>query len=158
MTVRLKSAALGDAFLRRALPVLVMSAAGLGLVGCDDSGGGSHAGSGAYYHGAGFYDPYYYGIYDYDDYDPVVLPPYHNNGGNRPGKPDKPTDDLKPAHPIVEHPDVGNRPEKPRVSPTSSQRNRSLPSRSRPSYMGSRGGMRGGGMRGGGGRGGGGRR
>ncbi len=142
-----------------ALPVLLVCVTG--LVACGDSGnsvGHSHD----YYHSSGFYDPYYYGVYDYDDYDPVIVPPSYNTGNkpqnpDRPGSGERPGNGLKPSHPIAGVPSIDNRPGKPMYKPKPSTRP-SIPSRARPMSTGRSSGMRGGGGRGGGMRGGGGRR
>ena len=147
--------------LRYALPALLVGV--VSMAGCSGSGD-NHDHSGTYYRSAGFHDPYYYGVYDYDDYDPVIVPPNYNTGGkpetpDRPGSGERPGNGLKPSHPIARPPGISNRPS---TRPMPSHRAPSIPSRARPSSMGRsgmRGGsMRGGSMRGGGMRGGGGRR
>lgn len=136
------------------LPILL---AYFGLAGCSDTGGGSQHADTHYYH-TGFHDPYYYGVYDYDDYDPVIVPPIYNTGNKPSHKPDRPGsggdrpgNGLRPSHPIAGVPDIGNRPNRPSASPTP-RRSYSIPSRARPASMGRMGGMRSGGMRGGRGR------
>ncbi len=70
--------------------VLVIGA----FTGCESTGGGSTQVSTATYYGVGFYDPWYYGHYDYD-HDVIVTPP-------GPGAP--PDQGLRPSHPIAEPP------------------------------------------------------
>ena len=70
------------------------------LTGCESTDNGSAHTSTTVYYGGGYYDPWYYGQYDYDR-DDVVTPP-------SPGSPP----DLRPhpSHPIVLPPAVSPRP------------------------------------------------
>ena len=77
------------------------------LAGCESSDGGGGSVSGSAYYGVGFYDPWYYGGYDYD-YDIIVDPP------------DRP---VSPEHPIAKPPSIST----PRPTPMPS-----IPSTPRP--------------------------
>ena len=92
------------------------------FTGCESTDGG-HTHTTVYT--AGYYDPWYHGHY-YDDGDIIVTPP--------PGNP--PDQDLRPAHPIANPPEVSRPKPPPRPS---------IPTRPRPSPRG--GGGRGGGRR-----------
>src|SRR6516162_6806805 len=79
----------------------------LGLcTGCETDNGGSTNVTAVNYYGVGYNDPWYHGGY-YDDGDVIVVPP-------QPGNP--PDQDLRPAHPIANPPEVSRPKPPPRPS------------------------------------------
>lgn len=93
------------------------------LTGCESTGGsGSSQVSGSVYYGVGFYDPWYYGGYGYDDVDIIVTPP------ERPNNPDRP---VRPEQPIARPPAESSRPPAVSTRPTSRPMP-SIPSAPRP--------------------------
>ena len=79
------------------LGALLLAALGA-LSGCESTDGGGGSSSGSMYYGVGFYDPWYYGHYDYD-HDVIVTPP-----------PDRPEPPVHPEHPIARPPTSAPRP------------------------------------------------
>ena len=80
------------------------------FTGCESTDPGSSSKTTVYY-GAGFYDPWYHGEYDYD-YDVVVTPPPVNlppGGGDF---------TPRPEHPIAYPPGDSQRPARPSTQPT----------------------------------------
>src|SRR5688572_24534698 len=87
---------------RFALIALLASGA---FTGCESTdSGNTHVTSNVYY-GVGFYDPWYYGDYDYDG-DIIVTPP---SPGSPPGT-SPPPSDVRPSHPIASPPSASPRP------------------------------------------------
>jgi len=86
------------------------------FTGCESTDGGSTQTTTNVYYGVGFYDPWYYGHYDYN-YDVVVTPP------ERPGAPPRPVHPIEPPpnRPIA-------RPEQPIARPPPSVRPSPMPS------------------------------
>ena len=68
------------------------------FTGCESTGDGGANVSGGIYYGVGFYDPWYYGGYYYDDPDIIVTPP---------DRPDRP---VRPEQPIAKPPPATPRP------------------------------------------------
>jgi len=82
--------------------VAAVSLALVAVTGCESTdGGGSSSVSGSMYYGVGFYDPWYYGGYGYDDVDIIVTPP------DRPDRPDRP---VAPSQPIARPPTASPQP------------------------------------------------
>ncbi len=66
------------------------------ITGCESTGGGGGSQvSGSMYYGVGYYDPWYYGGYGYDDVDIIVTPP---------DRPDRPARPVAPSQPIARPP------------------------------------------------------
>jgi hypothetical protein len=86
------------------LAVILLSALGV-FTGCESTDSGSSQATSNVYYGVGFYDPWYYGDYDYDG-DIVVTPP---SPGSPPGNRPSPGD-PHPSHPIARPPTESPRP------------------------------------------------
>lgn len=97
-------------------PAWLVTLAALALLfwtGCESDSGSrsSSTVSGSMYYGVGFYDPWYYGGYYYDDPDISVTPP------DRPDRPE--IGGPRPENPIARPPEVAPKPT-PRTSTRSS--------------------------------------
>jgi hypothetical protein len=67
------------------------------VAGCESTDGGGTQVSGSVYYGAGFYDPWYYGGYGYNDVDVIVTPPTRPEAPARPTHPIAPTPAPRPT-------------------------------------------------------------